>query len=183
MERITYQGKIIEVVETEVEQNGKTKVFEYARRSPGTRLIIPQGDKILITKEFRHEVQTYDYRLPGGKVFDTLAQYNDALAANSDILDAARTAAIKEAHEEAGIEVLEMDFLHTSICGATVQWDLFYFLVTGFKESGQHLEDGEDITIEFIDRDRVRAMCLDGSIGEERSAIALLRYLEQSHFA
>lgn len=181
MERITYQGTIIEVVETDVEQNGKTKTFEYARRSPGIRLIIPKEDKVLITKEFRHELQAYDYRLPGGKVFDTLAEYNNALATNSDIANAARTAAIKEAKEEAGIEVLAMDFLHISTCGATVQWDLFYFLVTEFNEINQHLEDGEDISVEYIDQARVRTMCLDGSIGEERSAIALLRYLEQSH--
>ena len=70
MEKITHQGKIIEVVQKEVEYNKKTQIFEFARRSPGTRLIIPKGDKILISKEHRHEVGGYDYRLPGGKFYD-----------------------------------------------------------------------------------------------------------------
>lgn len=178
MERITYQGKIVEVVEEDVLQNGKTRTFEYARRSPGTRLIIPKGNQILITKEFRREHNAYDYRLPGGKVFDTLEEYNAALSSGVDSTEAAKQAAIKEAHEEVGIEVDELSFFHKSVCGATIVWDLYYFVVDRFTESTQHLEDGEDISFEFLDRETVRTMCLDGSISEERSALVLLRYLE-----
>jgi len=178
MERITYQGKIVEVVEEEVEQQGSVRTFEYARRSPGARLIIPKGDQILITKEFRHEHGTYDYRLPGGKVFDTLAEYNAALASGTDLTNAAERAAIKEAREEAGIDAKKLSFFHRSICGATVVWDLYYFVVEEFVKSQQELEEGEDISIEFLDREAVRRMCLDGSIGEERSAFILLRYLD-----
>lgn len=178
MERITYQGKIIEVVEVDVEQNGKSRTFEYARRSPGVRLIIPKRDDLLITKEFRHELGTHDYRLPGGKVFDTLKEYNEALARGTDLAEAAKRAAIKEAQEEAGIVVTDIDYLHTSVCGATVKWDLFYFLVGSFEETEQALEEGEDISLELIPKTRVREMCMDGSISEERSALALLRFLQ-----
>lgn len=169
MEQITHQGKIIEVV-----QDGK---FEFARRSPGARLIIPRGDQILITKEFRYELKAYDFRLPGGKVFDSLKEYNTALKAGVDIAEAAKQAAIKEASEETGIEVKDLSFFHKSVCGATVVWDLFYFVVNDFTETKQHLEEGEDITVEFIDKEKVKQMCLDGSISEERSALVLLRYL------
>jgi hypothetical protein len=41
------------------------------------------------------------------------------------------------------------------------------------------LEDGEDITFEFVDNEEVKKMCLNGSISEERSALVLLRYLNQ----
>ena len=179
MERITHKGNIIEVVQKEVDQNGKIKVFEFARRSPGTRLIIPRGDQILLTKEFRHELNGYDYRLPGGKVYDSLDEYNTALESNVDINEAAKIAAIKEAHEEVGFAVNEISLFHKSVCGATVVWDLFYFVVNSFEEGEQHLEDGEDITFEFLDSEKVKEMCFDGSISEERSALVLLRYLEQ----
>ncbi len=178
MEQITHKGRIIEVVQKEVEQNGNTKTFEFARRSPGTRLIIPKATSILLTKEFRHELNGYDYRLPGGKVYDTLDEYNAALHSGVSIDKAAEDAATKEAREEVGIQVKDISFLHKSICGATVVWDLFYFVVDSFEEGEQELEEGEDITFEFVDRDRVRQMCLDGSISEERSALVLLRYLE-----
>jgi ADP-ribose pyrophosphatase len=177
MEHIKHKGNIIEVVQREVEQNGNIKVFEFARRSPGTRLIIPKGEKVLLTKEFRHELNGYDYRLPGGKVYDSLDEYNAALETGVDINEAAKKAAIKEAHEEVGILAKDLTLFHKSICGATVVWDLFYFVVNDFEQTEQNLEEGEDITFEFIDTSRAKAMCLDGSVSEERSALVLLRYL------
>lgn len=178
METITHKGKIIEVVQNEVELNGKKKIFEFARRSPGTRLIIPKGDTVLLTKEFRSELNGYDYRLPGGKVYDTLDEYNRALSFEVDIKEAAKMAAAKEAKEEVGIDAKELSLFHISICGATVVWDLFYFVVNKFTEGEQDLEDGEDITFEFVDREKVKEMCFDGSISEERSALVLLKYLK-----
>jgi 8-oxo-dGTP pyrophosphatase MutT (NUDIX family) len=178
MEKITHQGKIIEVVQKEVDQDGKTTTFEFARRSPGTRLVIPKGDKVILTREFRHEIGGYDHRLPGGKVFNSLEEYNAALSSGADITEAAKQAAIREAHEEAGIEVKDVSFLHKSVCGATVVWDLFYFLVKDFVKTAQHLEEGEDIRIEPVDREKAREMCLNGEINEERSALILLRYLD-----
>lgn len=178
MEKITYQGRIIEVVEQEVESGGKTKTFEFARRSPGVRLIIPAGNKILLTKEFRHEVGGYDYRLPGGKVYDSLEEYNAALSSGTDIAEAAKAAAIKEAIEEVGIKISDLEFFHKSVCGATVTWDLFYFVAKSFEQDAQHLEHGEDITVEEVSRAEAEKMCLDGRMSEERSALILLKYLK-----
>ena len=179
-EKITYQGKIIEVVEKTRKIKGEDKVFEFARRSPGTRLIVPEGDGIILSKEFRYELGDYDYRLPGGKVFDTLTEYNAFLAQEGDMTSAAKIAAIKEAKEEMGIVVKDISYLHTSVCGATVVWDLFYFLVNDFEKSKQDLEEGEIITTEVISKEKVREMCLNGKISEERSALALLKYLNQN---
>jgi ADP-ribose pyrophosphatase len=178
METITHKGKMIEVVQKEVEQAGMKKTFEFARRSPGTRLIIPKENTILLTKEFRHELNGYDYRLPGGKVYDLLDEYDHALSEGKDIDESAKQAAIKEAREEVGVEVRDISFFHKSVCGATVVWDLFYFVVNDFVQGEQDLEHGEDITFEFYDREKIKHMCLDGSISEERSALVLLRYLE-----
>ncbi len=179
MERITYQGKLIEVAEKTVLINDKEKIFEFARRSPGVRLIIPSGESLLISKEFRHELGGYDYRLPGGKVFDSLEEYNSFLAGGEDIIKAAKRAAIKEAKEELGIETNDITFFHKSVCGATVVWDLFYFIVNSHTKVLQTLEEGEDITEEIVSKERIKEMCLSGQISEERSALVILRYLNQ----
>ncbi|MEK9160944.1 MAG: NUDIX domain-containing protein [Patescibacteria group bacterium] len=180
MDRIKYKGKILEIVEFDVTQGGKSLVFECARRSPGVRLIIPKGDTILLSREERHEVGGYDYRLPGGKVFDTLEEYSAALESGKDIQAEAAEAAKREAREEVGIHVTDLSFFHKSVCGTTVVWDLFYFVANSFADTTQELGEGEDIRVEAFDRETVKKMCLDGSIQEERSALLLLRYLSSS---
>jgi hypothetical protein len=71
-----------------------------------------------------------------------------------------------------------LEFLHRSICGATIEWDLYYFLCTAWTEVGRdHIDPGEDITVEWYPFDHVREMAIDGTISEERSALQILRYL------
>ena len=180
-EKITYRGKIIEVVEQPMEVGGKMLTFEFARRAPGTRLIIPTLDgKINLTKEYRPEIQDYDYRLPGGKVFDTLEEYNAFIKTGKDIKAEAERAALKEAREEVGIIAERAELFAISKCGATVEWDLYYFIVSAYKEAGkQDLEEGEHIVVVPTNIRDARAMCLDGRIQEERSALMLLRYLNR----
>lgn len=176
MEKITHKGKIIEVVQKEM----GSWTIEFARRSPGTRVIIEKGDKIILSKEFRHELGTYDYRLPGGKVFDSLEEYNKALENNTDISEQAKISAMKEAREEVGVEAKDISFIHKSICGATVVWDLYYFLVKDFNQTSQDLGEGENITVEEVNKEIAKEMCLNGQISEERSALVLFRYLSGS---
>src|SRR3989344_3426866 len=94
-EKIVYQGKMIEIVQETVEVDGKEKVYVYekGRRAPGVRLIIetPEGG-FLISKEERPGVGL-DYRLPGGKVFDSLVEYNEFLSnkkSEEEILEKAK---------------------------------------------------------------------------------------------
>ena len=95
-ERVVYSGKIFEVIQKPVRIAGKEIMFEKVRRSPGVRLLIINQNKILITKEYREEHGNFDYRLPGGKVFDSLQKYLSFVQEKRDILTAAMNAAQKE---------------------------------------------------------------------------------------
>ncbi len=175
-----YEGRIFRIVEEEHRFGDEVKTFERAQRAPGVRIIVPSDDQLLITREFRPEQGGQDFRLPGGKVFDSLTEFETALADGTDIMPIAERAARKELTEETGLTPLSLRFLHRSPCGATVDWDLYYFVVDEFTlaEGGQALETGEEIVPTWISRAEAEAMCLDGRIGEERSALVLLRYLK-----
>jgi ADP-ribose pyrophosphatase len=177
-EEVVYQGRIIEVVQL---PQPSGKIFEVARRAPGTRLIIPSkdGTRLLLTKDHRRELGDYDFRLPGGKVFDTLEEYDTFRASGKDILEPAEAKARAEALEETGLIVTKLHHIYTSICGTTVEWDLLYFLVGEWQEhpAGQAPEDDEDITVGWYSREEVKAMALDGRIREDRSVAIILRYL------
>lgn len=177
---IMYAGKMFQIVHQEMSDGQDTKTFEVARRAPGTRIIFVQGQKILLTREFRYELNRYDYRLPGGKVFDRLGDYQAALDRGADMVVEAKAAAGREAKEEVGMTVQDMELISVSTCGATVQWDLYFFVARNFSDQSdvQH-ESGEDLTHDWYEFDVVKDMCLDGRIDEERSAIQILKFIKK----
>ncbi len=144
-EEVVFSGKIGEVIHA-AQPDGR--VFERYRRSPGTRLVIVTSEKkVIMTREHRQETGGIDLRLPGGKVCDTLDEYHDLLASGTDMIIAATQAATKEGSEEVGVTVSNLSLLAKATAGATVEWDLFYFMTHDYEENvdGQNLEHGEQI--------------------------------------
>ncbi|MDO8618496.1 MAG: NUDIX hydrolase [Candidatus Daviesbacteria bacterium] len=180
-EEIVYKGDLFEVVHQPM-QAGKYKfVLEIAKRPPGTRLIIVSPDKkILITREYRPEHKSWDFRLPGGKVVDSLDEYNRLVKQGKDLVKMAAEGAKKEAVEEVGIVVDKLKLFNLSHCGVTIIWDLYYFLVTKYHPhpEGQHLEADENIELLWFSFAEAKKICLSNKMREDRSAAILLRYLE-----
>lgn len=180
---IVFEGKIGAIVHYPVlEDQGEgyvEKTFEKFVRSPGTRIIAVQDNKIYLQKEARIEVPgTFDWRLPGGKVVDTFAEYKKYFIKpipEEIILQAA----LKELAEEAGLTG-DAKLFTKKVCGATVEWDLYYVVVTNVTEvvidhvhaEGEQVDDSGWFTFAEI-----RAMIEKGEIGEGRSVAVLLEYL------
>jgi len=181
-EDIIAKGRLFELVHIKQDDG---RVFEVARRAPGVRMIIfdKENQKLLLTKEFRHELNDWDYRLPGGKVFDNLNDFETHRARGDDMLDAAKGQAIIEARQEAGIDITNLELYKKSVLGATVEWDLYVFEVTEWQksEAGQELEDGEEIEADtWISTNEAKQMILDGKMQEERIALILLQWISQN---
>ncbi|HRI05524.1 MAG TPA: NUDIX domain-containing protein [Candidatus Dojkabacteria bacterium] len=176
-EKVVYEGKILQVVTQDMDIDGKVVTFEWARRSPGTRIIVSKGRKILLNREYRREQGKWDYRLPGGKVFDKLIEYTAFLRDGGDVLSAALDAVKKEAREEVGLEVDTLTHFATSKNGATVEWNLYYFVADSYREIGSiNHELGEVIDVEWVDISRVLELIKNGEFAEDRSVGVLMRY-------
>ena len=179
-EEIYVKGRLFELVHI---KNGE-RVFEVARRAPGVRIIIPNKAErlVLLTKEFRRELNDWDYRLPGGKVFDTLEEFEEFRSSGKDILDVAVSKAKGEGAEEAGVDITELNHFKTSVLGATVEWDLWVFEATIWQShsEGQSLEHGEIIeTDNWFSYEEVERLILEGKMQEERIALILLQWLKK----
>ena len=176
-EEVVFEGKIFEIVHRHF--SGSKRMVEVARRAPGVRLIITKGSKMLITKEFRYELNDYDYRLPGGKVFDTLNEYRYALGKKRNMIECAIAAAKKECLEETGLIAKRIKLFHVSKAGLTVNWDLFYFIIDEFDKNkhGQQLEHHEIIYPEWKTFKEVKQLCLKNQIKEDRTVGMLLKFL------
>ncbi len=183
---VVYKGKMFEIITWE----GKPGViFEAAARSPGVRLLIEcekEGQKaLLLTKEIRREAGGFDYRLPGGKVFDRLEEYNQFRLSNADMLPAAEAAAVKEGKEEVGVRGGDLSFLGVAKAGASVEWDLYYFLLKHGEFGEQEMEDSEQGDIAGLVRLTPRELFAKLSVGEiqeGRSAEMLWRWLAKNDF-
>ena len=173
---VPFRGNIFRITQT---TQPSCKVFEIAERAPGVRIIIDDksAGKILLSKEYRHELDAFDFRLPGGKVFDKLEDYEAYPKEN--LHTAAENQAKVEAREEAGVEILSLSHLGTSTLGATVKWDLYMFVATEWSllAKSENEDEAEDISVNWVSYDEVKAMILDGRMSEERVALWLLRYI------
>jgi ADP-ribose pyrophosphatase len=173
-EEIVFRGKIGEVVHT-TQPDGR--IFERYRRPPGTRLVIVTDEKKLIMiREHRLETGTTYLGLPGGKVRDTLDEYQKLIKSGGDILAAAKEAATKEGSEEVGVTVSGLNLLTKAISGATVEWDLYYFITDDYQENaeGQNLGQGEQIERIELSAREIRQAINKGEMWEWRSVGVLL---------
>lgn len=169
---IAYEGKKFETVLN----------YEYVKRPPGVRAIIIRDDHILLNKEYRYELNGWDYRLPGGKVFDSQEEYK-TVEDKEIIFKYVEKKLTEELCEEAEIKIKNYKFLEISNCGFTVDWDLYYYLVYDFEElpgfyaNDIKKNDFEYIQHRWVDLKTAFNYCLDKKISEERSSNVLIRYL------
>lgn len=175
---VVFRGKMFEIIQWEGEP-GVT--FEAAVRAPGVRLLIEtekDGMKALVmTKEARRESNGVDYRLPGGKVFDSLSELDAHRASGEAIEPLALKAAQKEGKQEAGIDGGEFDPLGVSKAGASVEWDLHYYTVKNAVIGEQDLEDGEQIQTVVLSAQEIFEKLSNGEVQEGRSAEKLWLWL------
>lgn len=179
---IVFSGIIHQIVQQDMRIGNTVKTFERAERAPGVRIIIlsEDGENILLTQEFRTELNDWDIRLPGGKVFNTLEDFREA--SEKEMIENAKQAVQREAKEEVGIEVKKCSLYKRVKCGATIGWDLFYIVVDKYNNIGeQDLEMGENIRINWVPIEEAKRLCLEGNMSEGRSVATLLQYFHSQN--
>jgi ADP-ribose pyrophosphatase len=171
-ERQIFSGRLGEIVH-QTQPDGR--VFELFRRPPGVRMIFIDQDRVLLTEEYRSEVNGFDLRLPGGKVFDDLESFAQARR-SGDLTDAALQAVRREALEEVGLTASGAELVTIAQAGATVEWDLYYYVVREFAEApdGPQPEEGEQIITRWFQAAEVLDAVRAGRMSEWRSVGVLL---------
>ncbi len=157
---------------------------EYYRRPPGVRAIIPTETGLIIQKEYRPYLDRgWDYRLPGGKVMDTLNDYlrwmnlSSEMPSSHSMLKEIIGAFKNEVKQEAGLIVESFVHYHESESSATVEHELHYFLVKQFKKDAQELQHGEVIEVLELPYKEVWELLLNREFSEDRTRAVLFEYL------
>lgn len=144
--------------------SGEARVFEYVWRIDGTRsIVVNKSNEILLTHEYRHELQNFDWRLPGGKL-----DYVD-----EPVIEAAS----RELKEETGITAKDWRYLWATAPDATVRFKRHFLVASDISIGDQDLGEGENISLSWFSLNVVKEMALTGKIREEISALSVLRYI------
>ncbi len=172
--KTVYKGKLFHVLRDE-----KTR-FEKVIRPPGIRIITETEEGFIMNHEIRkHSGDKRLPYLPGGKVFESVAEWTSLPKGTELMLDICETAK-KEAREEQGIEILKFKYLEKVECTNKIEWDLHYIQVLEFKEVEQSLEHDENIERIIIPRNEIRKLIFSRNFKEKQSAFVLLKYLEEN---
>ncbi len=156
-----YTGKHFRVYHELVDLGGDNpETFEYVWRTDGARIVARDGERILLTREFRHELNDVDWRLPGGKV---------------DPPESPETAARRELQEETGYTASAWEFLWSTTPDSTVRYRRHFFVATDLTFVGVARDLGEHIENRWVGIDEACSLALEGQIREEISALAILR--------
>ena len=87
---------------------------------------------------------------------------------------------MKEVKEEVGILVKNPLLYTVSQAGASVVWDLYYFIIHDYEiiTNGQELEENEIIDgFVWKNQEEIIQMCIEKQIHEERTIGILLSYI------
>lgn len=183
---VLHKTKLFEISRQLVEYSKKSEkgnyYIEVISRPPGVRLLIIDNNKILLTKEFRFEINDWDYRLPGGRVFDTINPYLEIKENEIELNKAIEKAVLREAEEEAGILPLNFELINIDRLGASLFWDLYFYKISSFEVVGQTtIKEGNDvgeiIYPEWFTFAEVKGLCLNDKISETRASGFLLKYI------
>jgi ADP-ribose pyrophosphatase len=180
-ENIVFKGKLFEIVHQYIQYRKGTISGQFeqeiARRTPGVRAIVKDLDQnILILKEYRTEHLGWDYRLPGGKVFDSIEDFISA-SGSGELNRYVVSAVKKEVLEETGIRIDVPKLICITKAGASIEWDLYYFEAAALSFMKSNLQADEIIDFEWKSLEEVKKLCLNGSIKEDRTVGVLLKYI------
>jgi ADP-ribose pyrophosphatase len=159
---VKYRGQWFTVREEPLDlPNGTTITAEWVERTDGVRVIARNArGQILINDEYRAEIRRRDLRLPGGKIEDGRTALQAAQA---------------ELQEETGFRARSWRRLGSSQPFTMVRYRLHYFEAADLILDPVDHDEGEDITIKWLSLSEVVRLALTGEMGEDLSALQVLR--------
>ena len=158
---VVYKGKWFTLEQEMVRMpDGKEFLAEWVSRTDGVRILARRGDELLLSDEYREELGARDNRLPGGKVENGHTPVEAAMA---------------ELQEETGYRAERWREIGSTQAFAMVRYRLHYFEARELSFEPIDHDEGEDIRIRWVGLAEAADMAVDGRIGEDLSALQILR--------
>ncbi len=158
-----YDGKILKLTVDEVQlPDGKKSVRECVRHCGGAAVLLVEGGRVALVKQHRYLYGKDIYEIPAGK----LEQGEEP-----------SKGAARECEEETGYRAEVEKLLEIYPSPGYTDEVIHIYLAKNAEFVGQHVDDGEFLTCEFIPLEKVVAMIESGEICDAKTVAAIYKYL------
>lgn len=162
--KTVYDGKILKLTVDEVQlPDGKQSVRECVRHCDGAAVLLVKDGKVALVKQHRYLYGKDIYELPAGK----LEEGEDP-----------ETGAARECEEETGYCAEVEKLLEIYPSPGYTDEVIHIFLAKNARFVGQHADDGEFLTCEFVPLEKVVEMIESGEICDAKTVAAILKYIK-----
>lgn len=161
--KLVYDGKVIKLYLDKVKTpNGNEALREIVKHNGGVCLLALVDNKVILEKQYRYAYDKVLYELPAGK-----------LEANEDSYEAG----IRELEEETGYKaasLISYGCMYPT-CGYSNEI-IYLYKAEGLTKTKRHLDQDENIDLEYVDLETVKKMILNNEIVDAKSICLLSKY-------
>ncbi|MDE6850538.1 MAG: NUDIX hydrolase [Clostridia bacterium] len=161
--RTVYDGKILKLSVDEVQlPDGTESVRECVRHCGGAAVLLVLNGKVALVKQHRYLYGKDIYEIPAGKL---------------ESGEEPSAGAARECSEETGYRAEVEKLLKIYPSPGYTDEVIHVFLAKNAQFVGQHVDDGEFLTCEFIPLEKVVEMIEKGEICDAKTVAAVYKYL------
>ena len=161
---LRYQGTILKIYEDRVIANGHECKWDFIHHD-GAAAVLPVTDdgKILMVRQYRNALDRFTLEIPAGKL--------------DEPGEPTLTCATRELEEETGFKTQDMEFLisvNTTVAFCDEHIDIY--VARNLTPSHQHLDEDEDIQVEYWELDALKEQIFAGKITDAKTIAAITAY-------
>ena len=159
-ESYLYKGKILNVRKDQVIlPDGKDAIREIIEHSGGSAVLCQKDGKVLMVRQFRYAYKEEVLELPAGKI-------------NKG--EDPKETAIRELEEECGIKAEQMELLFEVYPTPGYSNEIIrIYRAEKFHHTKAHLDEGEFLSCEWIEIEKLKEMIKNKEIKDAKTLIAL----------
>lgn len=158
-----YDGKILKLTVDEVRlPDGKKSMRECVRHCGGAAVLLVQSGKVALVRQHRYLYGKDIYEIPAGK-----------LEAGED----PAKGAARECEEETGYRAEVEKLLEIYPSPGYTDEVIHIYIAKNARFVGEHVDDGEFLTCEFVPLEQVLEMIESGEICDAKTVAAVYKYL------
>ncbi len=162
-----YKGKILNVRKDQVVlPDGKEAVREIIEHSGGSAVLCQKDGKVLLVRQYRYAYQQEMLEIPAGK----LNQGEDPMET-----------AVRELEEECGIKAEKVELLYEVYPTPGYSNEIIrIYRAIEFHQTKAQLDEGEFLSAEWIELERIKEMLKNKEIKDAKTLIALSIAIHES---